>query len=496
MEKLEDRRVLAIGPIDMNTTWSGVEEVTGDVTVMEGVTLTIEPGTIVKFSSSLTDLHVEGILNAAGTASQNIIFTSIRDDVGGDTNGDGNATLPFNGAWGRINVLSTGTANIDHAHIRYGSNEELFVDGGSLTLTNSTVSDSSGHGVRIENADPTLTNNVYEDNGNAAISIDLSSNPDISVVTVANNGVNGLRVDSGTSTKNLDWTNPDITYLMGGDITIDAAHTLTIDPGQVIKSASSLTDLFVVGTLDAQGTAVNPIVFTDHADDTVGGDTNNDAGGTVPFNGAWGRMALSGTNNVLEFVEMHYGGDDQLLIDGATATISNSKFNNSSGDAIRIQNADPTLTGVIFENNNNAAISMDLSSNPLISGVTVSNNVINGLRLDSATSTESLNWTNPDIAYVIQGDITIGETDTLTIGPGQVIKTSSSLADLFVVGTLDVQGTAVNPIVFTDHADDTIGGDTNNDAAGTARFQRRVGPSGPQRRRQRDGLCRDAIRSR
>ncbi len=292
MEKLEDRRVLASwsGTLTTNTTWTNneVQEVTGDLIVAAGVTLTVNPGTIVKFNNSLTDLRVEGILSAVGTAGQNIIFTSTRDDVGGDTNGDGGATLPGAGNWGSINVGLTGTATIDHSHIRYGSDNTLFVNGGGLTLSNSIVSDSSGDGVRIENTDPTLTNNVYEDNSNAAISMDLSSNPLISGVTVSNNFINGLRLDSGTSTKSLDWTNPDITYVIQSDITIGGSDTLTIGPGQVIKTSSTLADLFVVGTLDAQGTAVNPIVFTDDADDTVGGDTNNDADTSAPFNGAWG----------------------------------------------------------------------------------------------------------------------------------------------------------------------------------------------------------------
>ncbi len=289
-------------------------------------------------------------------------------------------------------------------------------------------------------------------------------------MTVSNNFINGLRLDSGTSTKSLNWTNPDITYVIQSDIAIGGSDTLTIGPGQVIKTSSTLADLFVVGTLDAQGTAVNPIVFTDDADDTVGGDTNNDADTSAPFNGAWGVVSLSGTDNVMDFVQMFYGADNQLLIDGATATISNSKFNHSGGDAIRIQNADPTLTGVSFENNNFAAISTDLSSNPVITGVTVSNNLTNGLRLDPGTSTKNLNWTNPDVTYLITSDIVIDAGQTLTIGPGQVIKTSSTLADLFVVGTLDAQGTAVNPIVFTDDADDTVGGDTNNDADASAPF--------------------------
>ncbi len=368
-------------------------------------------------------------------------------------------------------MVLSGVDNVmDFVEMRYGVDNQLLIDGATATISNSKFNNSSGDAIRIQNADPTLTGVIFENNNNAAISIDLSSNPVITGVTASNNFTNGLRLDSGTSTKNLDWTNPDITYVISGDTTIDAAHTLLIGPGQVIKTISSLSDLFVVGTLDARGTVGNPIVFTHIRDDTVGGDTNNDIAGTAPFNGAWGQVVLSGVDNVLDFVEMHYGADNQLLIDGATATISNSKFNNSSGDAIRIQNADPTLTEVIFENNNNAAISIDLSSNPVITGVTASNNFTNGLRLDSGTSTKNLNWTNPDITYVISGDTTIDAGHTLMIGPGQVIKTISSLSDLFVVGTIDAQGTAGNPIVFTHIRDDTVGGDTNNDIAGTAPF--------------------------
>ena len=144
----------------------------------------------------------------------------------------------------------------------------------------------------------------------------------------------------------------------------------------------------------------------------------------------------------LALLQMFFGADDQLFIDNATATISNSEFNNSSGDSIRIVNSDPTLTDVSFQDNTGAAISTDLSSNPMITGVTTVNNGTNGLRLDPGTSAKSLNWTNPDITYLSIGDITIDAAHTLTIGPGQVVKASSSLADLFVGGTLDAQGTA------------------------------------------------------
>lgn len=64
------------GHITSDTTWSGTVIVTGDVIVGEGVTLTIEPGTIIKFEKISADLIVNGALKARGIPSAKIQFTS------------------------------------------------------------------------------------------------------------------------------------------------------------------------------------------------------------------------------------------------------------------------------------------------------------------------------------------------------------------------------------------------------------------------------------
>ena len=75
------------GVLTNNETWSGNIELTGDVTVPANVTLTILPGTRVAcwdrtddqvggLNPSRIELTISGILNAVGTSSNPIVFTS------------------------------------------------------------------------------------------------------------------------------------------------------------------------------------------------------------------------------------------------------------------------------------------------------------------------------------------------------------------------------------------------------------------------------------
>ena len=75
------------GTISSNQTWSGTINLTGDVKVTNGI-LTIQPGTIVRFPLNKAGSNYNGVdeagiivekngsINAVGTESQKIIFTS------------------------------------------------------------------------------------------------------------------------------------------------------------------------------------------------------------------------------------------------------------------------------------------------------------------------------------------------------------------------------------------------------------------------------------
>ena len=86
------------GVISSNTTWTLANSpyiATGNILINEGVTLTIEPGVVVKFDSEKT-LQIRGEFIAQGTSDNKITFTS-------------NSTSPSKGDWGNLAFLEGAT---------------------------------------------------------------------------------------------------------------------------------------------------------------------------------------------------------------------------------------------------------------------------------------------------------------------------------------------------------------------------------------------------
>jgi len=98
-----------------------VYTVNGTAVVPAGATVTIQPGAILKFYANAgITVQPGAALMAVGTVGQPIYFTSIKDDsIGGDTNGDGAATLPAPGDWGSI-LIDGAPASFVHVQMFYG----------------------------------------------------------------------------------------------------------------------------------------------------------------------------------------------------------------------------------------------------------------------------------------------------------------------------------------------------------------------------------------
>ncbi len=112
------------GTIDTDETWTddSTHIIESDLVVAAGVTITIEPGAVVKLVGDVRVTVADGgVLNAAGTNDELVVFTSLADDtVGGDTNLDGDRSLPQPGHWAGVTVQGSGafTAN-ELTELRY-----------------------------------------------------------------------------------------------------------------------------------------------------------------------------------------------------------------------------------------------------------------------------------------------------------------------------------------------------------------------------------------
>lgn len=228
------------GTISEDTTWSDpVYYATSNVTVSSGVTLTIDPGVVVKFAQGVR-LRVDGTLNAEGTADNRIHFTDHRDDTVGDEISEGDPQL---GSWRGIEIFSNGNAVMDHVTVRYGGSSAVYAryyanvyktGDGSLTLTNSVLSHGERYGVHLDDTagDHTIENNTIAENGSGSSHHGVYLTDATGTVTVTGNTVN----DNAGSGIYLSDSNPAITG--------NTVHDNAGNAGIYLTGAGSTPDIF------------------------------------------------------------------------------------------------------------------------------------------------------------------------------------------------------------------------------------------------------------
>ncbi len=254
------------GRISADTTWTLANSpyvVTSTVQVYGNsttpVTLTIEPGVLVKFNSGvgmqIGDSTNLGALVAQGTSGNHITFT--RSGTSGN--------------WGSItfNDKTVDAATIiEYADIQYSSGVSM--TSASPTIRNSTVTNVSGYGMNLSSSNPALQNVTISSTNSYGMYL-FSSNPVLDTVTVTANGMYGIYLYSSSPTiTNGSLTNSSTTGygIYGNGSPVISNYTVSIVNaanyyGMYLSSTGStlsLTNSTIANGLYIGSTGVTPTI--------------------------------------------------------------------------------------------------------------------------------------------------------------------------------------------------------------------------------------------
>jgi hypothetical protein len=343
------------GTLASDQTWTSgnVYMVDDTLTIPDNKTLTIAPGTIVKYAldgGNNYGINVSeyGTLNVDGSSGANIIFTSSQDDsVGGDSDGNGASTGNVNNVHRAI-LNSGGTLSVAYADFRVGQDGALYTVCGS---SNSTVTNSVfKSGVIVDHCPAsqlTLQRNQFNTSSDYQNYALFANSSDASSITLSGTDKNnftgsgkslGLRLYNSSIGTGRTWTvdsNTNAVLSIYNQLKVDG--TLNIGSGTIVKLEASSNPWSMIqatksgSVVNIDGSSDNPVVFTSYRDDSIGGDTNGDgnSGGASADIFSTLSNAQGGTLNVTH-ADFHFGRSNAVTIEcpqhTGDTTVTDSTF--------------------------------------------------------------------------------------------------------------------------------------------------------------------------
>jgi len=352
------KRVEVNGTVSTNTIWTAdnVYIVTGSITIGNNATLTIEPGTSVKFNSNM-EIDVAssgfGTIKALGTAEKPILFTS-------------NATNKTKGDWFGF-WLYEGSNGCEFAYCTFEYGAGYSETQGVMNLRSDveasfdhcTFKNNNGYGIQLNSSASfsSFNYNNFSDNTNKGV--DIYANY-VSTMGINNTYDSEILVEGDHVVENGDvnWKNQGTTLLVNDDIEVGSTSgtKLIIEAGirlafmknaeLGVAYASNTTGLIV-----ANGTTEKPIVFTSASNYPGKGD----------WDGIW-FYTNTANGNSFDHCVIEYGGgysdDGNFIFKSGVSekvSISNSIIRYSKGYGLYkssgSDNTVPVLTNITYTDN-------------------------------------------------------------------------------------------------------------------------------------------------
>ncbi len=339
--------------ITTNTTWS-----TGSTYIIEGnlyidgATLTIQPGAIIKFKEGaqieVGNSSTGSAIIAEGTAAAPILFTSY-------------ASTPAAGDWDAI-FLESGTASttsFKFCTFEYGggyANYDGMIDlnEASITIENCIIRNSAAYGITLDNSSKfvSFANNTIMNTTNHVIGIYPNAVHTIkggNILSSANSSI-GIEIKGGTYNQAEEtWMAQTVPYVINGIVYIESnsGSVLNIQEGTTIEftNGSQLevgSSSSTYGTIKAMGTATAPITFTSSATQKTPGD--------------WDAIFLedgTSSSSAFAYCKFEYGGGyagytGMIDMRDCLASFTHCTFENSATYGLTLNNESGFTS---FENN-------------------------------------------------------------------------------------------------------------------------------------------------
>jgi hypothetical protein len=240
--------VVVNGTIDSDETWTSdnIYELAGRVIVLDGATLTIEPGTIIKgregngIAASALMIARGGKIHAVGTADEPIIMTSVLDDImPGEISGT-TLTEADKGKWGGLVVLGKAPISFSGA---LEAQIEGVPAGETLGLYGGTVADDNSGSIRFVS----IRHGGTEISGGSEINGltlgGVGSATTVSDIEIFANVDDGIELFGGS----VNVSNILVSYQGDDGVDIDQAYSGTIDGFMVIHSGDTDKGLEIDG---------------------------------------------------------------------------------------------------------------------------------------------------------------------------------------------------------------------------------------------------------
>lgn len=470
------------GAISSDQTWYSSDNphiITGNVTVNNLVTLTIQAGCIVKFNGNF-NLQVNGALHADGISGNPVIFTSnLANPSKGDwqyiyfSNADAGSYLNYceiayggsNANHGAVRISSpVGTVSLSYCLIEKSENYGITESAYGSSIDHCTIEYCNKDGIHLlNNAGSTISYcNINYNLGYGINSVESDGTPHISYCTISNNSnyaintwgeqvkyITGNMFITGNTPNAIfvrsdymnsgTWIDHNVPYVIGGNLYVNDGQTLTITSGNDLKFNGNYR-LEVRGVLIANGNSARRITFTSNRTNPGKGDWRN-----IYFNTA-------DTGCILNYCNITYGGsaagaasvyafrsEDNVMITNSKVLYSadHGIAVNSDSTVLKIDNCWSKFNdvdGIFIGNTCSAEITSCTVSNSgrygincnsgtaiaRVTGSTITDNMNYAIRTFSdnvkyLTKPLVISGNNPDAIWVGNNDITTGTWNNFNV---------------------------------------------------------------------------------